>query len=149
MDQIAPGTYSARASSWAWETTKDGVPCLAVRFVLLDSEHAIDARMFFDADRPDARGKTARDRSLAALRAMGLEGPLAEVLEGLDRGTVELVTDTSERGYPRVRWINPPSRGGSSPVRVFAAPQPQQLRAFLASVNGSAPPRKAAADVPF
>ena len=154
MDQLQPGTYTARATSWAWETTRDGTPCLAVRFVIADSEHAIDARLFFDVERADKTGKTPRDRSMAALRAMGLEGPLAESMAGLDRGTVELVTDISERGYSRVKWINPPSRGGSAPVRVFAAPQPQQLRAFLATVNGSTPapaasPRKAGGEVPF
>ena len=148
MDQLTPGTYSARATSWAWETTREGTPCLAVRFALADSTQSIDARLFFDSDRADKAGKTPLDRSMAALRAMGLAGPLAENMTGLDRGTVEIVTDVSERGYPRVKWVNPPGRGSDGPVRVFAAPQPQQLRAFLARVNAAAP-APAAPAVPF
>jgi hypothetical protein len=148
MDQLAPGTYSARATSWAWDASREGTPCLAVRFALEGSDVALDGRLFFDSDRPDKAGKTPLDRSLVALRAMGLEGPLAETMTGLDRGTVELVTDINDRGYPRIKWINPPSRSGDGPVRVFAAPPAPTLRAFLARVNAAAPaPRKA--DVPF
>ena len=148
MDQLAPGTYSARATSWAWDASREGTPCLAVRFVLEGSEHAIDARLFFDADRPDKAGKTPLDRSMAALRAMGLVGPLAETMDGLDKGTVEIVADVNEKGYPRVKWVNPPGRSGG-PVRVFAAPAAPTLKAFLARVNAASPSPSRKADVPF
>ena len=44
MDQLAPGTYSARATSWAWDASREGTPCLAVRFALEGSDVALDGQ---------------------------------------------------------------------------------------------------------
>ncbi|MBF9687084.1 hypothetical protein IAI39_11375, partial [Streptococcus pseudopneumoniae] len=62
---IEPGTYSARATAWAWDTTQNGKPFLTINF---DVEGAtVRGRLYFDTDRTDTNGRTGADRSMEAL----------------------------------------------------------------------------------
>ena len=68
---INRGTYTARATRWAWDTTQTEAVCLALMFRFTDEPHAeIDGRLYFDTDRPDDNGRTTADRSIEVLRAM-------------------------------------------------------------------------------
>lgn len=134
-DTLPPGTYLARAVSWAWDTDRDGNPCIAIMFALSEGRPGwqIDGKLYLDDARQDAKGRTALDRSMEALRAMGLQGDLAAELTGLDTGDVSLVTDINDKGYARVKWINAPR--SARELRVFAAPAAQELSGFLARIN--------------
>ena len=105
---LPPGTYRARAQSWAWDTTKNGDPCIALMFELLDGKpgYQIDGRLYLDESKPDAKGRTAHSRSMEALHAMGLQGDLTADLAGIDQGEVNLVTDINEKGYACVKWMS-------------------------------------------
>lgn len=113
--------------------------CLALVFQIAEGEAAgeqIDARLYFDTEKPDARGRTAADRSIEALRAMGLTGGLDTIDEGtggLDAGLVSLVVEMKDNGYPAVKFINAP-RGGRD-LRTFAPPPADAKRAFFAQMN--------------
>ena len=133
---LPPGTYRARAQSWAWDTTKNGDPCIAIMFELIDGKpgYQIDGRLYLDESKPDAKGRTALSRSMEALHAMGLQGDLTADLAGIDQGEVNLVTDINEKGYACVKWINAPR--SPRELRTFAPPPAQTLNAFLSRVNG-------------
>ena len=93
----------------------------------------IDGTLYLDESKADAKGRTALDRSMEALRAMGLNGELTAELDGLDAGEVSLVTDINERGYSRVKWINAPR--APRELRTFAPPAAPELNGFLAKLN--------------
>lgn len=134
-ETLPPGEYRARAISWAWDTDRDGNPCIKLMFELLDGKPGwqIDGTLYLDESKADAKGRTALDRSMEALRAMGLEGDLAADLQGLDAGEVTLVTHIKENGYAAVKWINAPR--SARELRVFAAPSAPELNGFLAKIN--------------
>ena len=138
--QITPGTHTARAIRWAWDTTQSGAMCLAIMFELTDGEHAgaqIDGRLYFDTDRPDTRGRTAADRSLEALRALGLKGDLDTIDEGvggLDGGSASLVIENNAKGFPAVKYINVP-HGAGRELRTFQPPAQDAKRAFFAQMK--------------
>ena len=134
---INPGTYTARATRWAWDTTQTEAVCLALMFRFTDEPHAeIDGRLYFDTDRPDDNGRTAADRSIEVLRAMGLKGGLETITDegggGLDTGDVSLVIE-EKNGYPRVKYVNAPRRNRD--LRTFAPPPADAKRAFFAQMN--------------
>ncbi len=139
--QITPGSYTARAIRWAWDTTQSGAMCLALMFEIADGDHTgaqIDGRLYFDTDRPDTRGRTAADRSLEALRSMGLKGDLDTITDegggGLDTGGVTLVVENNAKGYPAVKYIN--ALGGSGrEFKTFAPPPQDAKRAFFAQMK--------------
>jgi hypothetical protein len=134
-DTLPPGTYTARAVSWAWDTDRDSNPCIKIMFALSDGRPGwqIDGTLYLDESKADAKGRTALDRSMEALRAMGLTGDLTAELNGLDAGEVSLVTDINERGYARVKWINAPR--SARELRTFAPPAAPELNGFLAKLN--------------
>lgn len=131
-----PGTYRARAVEWSWDTAKSGDPCLSLIFGFTGEHEGfrLDGRMYFDTDKPDAKGKTALDRSMEVLAAMGLQnGELSTEMPGIDQGEVDLVCEINEKGYLAVKWINAPR--SKRELRIFAAPEPPVLNSFLAKVN--------------
>lgn len=134
-DTLPPGTYTARCVSAAWDTDRDGNPCIALMFALSDGRPGwqIDGKLYLDESKQDAKGRTALDRSMEALRAMGLQGELTAELVGLDQGDVSLVTDINDKGYARVKFINAPRR--ERELRVFAPPAAPELNGFLAKIN--------------
>lgn len=134
-DTLPPGTYTARCVSAAWDTDREGNPCIALMFVLSDGRPGwqIDGKLYLDESKQDAKGRTALDRSMEALRAMGLQGELTADLVGLDQGDVSLVTDINDKGYARVKFINAPRR--ERELRVFAPPAAPELNGFLAKIN--------------
>lgn len=134
-----PGTYRARAIEWRWDTAKSGEPCLAILFELTSGQPGfqLDSRLYFDTEKQDTKGRTAMDRSMEALRALGLQGEaLTAEMAGIDQGEVDLVCETNERGYLAVKWINAPR--AKRELRTFAEPEAPTLNAFLAKVNGRA-----------
>lgn len=135
------GTYGARCTAWSWDTTKNGDPCLALLFELTAGKpgYALDGRLYFDTDKEDSKGRTAADRSLEALHAMGFEGDLGS-LDMLDAdpdcikaGTVDLVVEINEKGYPRVKFVNAPR--SARELRVFAEPDAQTKGGFFAKMR--------------
>lgn len=136
---ITAGTHTARARAWSWDKTKDEAVCLAIMFELTEGDLAglqIDGRLYFDTDRPDTKGRTAADRSIEALRGMGLKGGLDTIDEnegGLDSGLVSLVVEINAEGWPRVKFINPAR--GARELRTFAPPNASEKRAFFAQMN--------------
>ena len=131
---LPDGTYRARAVEWSWDTAKSGEPCIALMFELLDHNgYRIDGRLYLDTDKQDSKGRTSLDRSMEALRAMGLQGPIVADLQGLDAGEVSLVTEHNQKGYPAVRWINAPRKARE--LRTFEVPQTGALNGFLAKLN--------------
>ena len=134
-DTLPPGTYTARAISWAWDTDKNGDPCIKIMFALSDGRpgYQLDGTLYLDESKPDAKGRTALDRGMEALRAMGLDGDLTAELDGIDRGDVSLVTDINAKGYARVRFVNAPR--AARELRTFAPPAAPELNGFLAKLN--------------
>ena len=133
-NDLPDGTYRARACEWSWDTAKSGEPCLAIMFELIDHNgYRIDGRLYLDTEKQDAKGRTALDRSMEALHAMGLQGPLTAELAGLDAGEVSLVIETNAKGYPAVKWINAPRKPRE--LRTFEVPQTGALNGFLARLN--------------
>ncbi len=138
--QITPGTYTAKAMRWAWDTTQSGAMCLALLFELADGEHGgtqIEGRLYFDTDRADAKGRTTADRSMEALRSMGLKGDLDTIDEGtggLDAGAVTLVIENNAKCYPAVKYINAPGGSGRD-LKTFAPPAQDAKRAFFAAMK--------------
>lgn len=140
MTTIDAGNYTAKATRWAWDTAKDGGMCLALVFEITEGDAAgaqIDGRLYFDTDRADANNRTAADRSMEALRAMGLRGGMESITDegggGLDAGTVHLVVEINAKGYPTVKYINAP-RGGRE-LRTFSPPGAQAKQTFFAQMN--------------
>ena len=134
-DTLPPGTYTARAISWAWDTDRNGEPCIKIMFALSDGRpgYQLDGTLYLDESKPDAKGRTALDRGMEALRAMGLDGDLTAELDGIDRGDVSLVTDINAKGYARVRFVNAPR--AARELRTFAPPAAPELNGFLAKLN--------------
>lgn len=141
---LQAGTYSAKCTTWSWDTTKSGDPCLAMLFTLTNGKpgYALDGRLYFDTDKEDSKGRTAADRSLEALRALGFEGDLSS-LDYLDAapdclkaGTVDLVVEINEKGYPQVKFINAPRTGRD--LRVFAEPDAGTKGGFFAKMKARA-----------
>lgn len=134
-ETLPPGTYTARAVSWAWDTDRDGNPCIKIMFALSDGRPGwqIDGTLYLDESKPDAKGRTALSRSMEALRAMGLSGDLTAELDGLDAGEVSLVTTINEKNYSKVQFINAPR--APRELRTFAPPAAPELNGFLAKLN--------------
>ena len=139
---LPKGDYSAKCSRWAWDTAKSGDPCLACQFTLTSGRPGwtLEGRLYFDMDetRADKFGRTAADRSLEALHAMGFEGDLGS-LDGLDadpdcitRGEVTLVVDINEKGYNVVKFINAPR--STRELKVFAEPDQGTKQGFFAKM---------------
>lgn len=134
---ITPGNYSARAINWHWDTPKSGTGmCLALMLRVESGPHAgaeVRGTLYFDTERVDAKGRTAADRSIDALRSMGLRGELDTIDEnagGLDAGTVSIVVETNDKGYPFAKYINP-----ASSFSAFAPPPADAKRAFFAQMK--------------
>ena len=98
----SPGKYRGlKASSWAWETSKDGNVylqlLLLLEVVMVEGEEPktfhVRGRLNFQ-DTVDARGKTVFQKSFEALRSLGLKGTDLSVIgenEGpLGEGTVDI-----------------------------------------------------------
>ena len=142
MTTIDAGNYTAKATRWAWDTAKDGGMCLALVFEITEGDAAgaqIDGRLYFDTDRADANNRTAADRSMEALRAMGLTGDIDTIDEdvgGLDQGDVEVVIKIKDNGYPEAKFINAP-RGGAT-LKAFAPPPVDAKKAFFAQMKARA-----------
>jgi hypothetical protein len=112
--------------------------CLALILRLTGGEE-VRGRLYFDTDKADKNGRTTADRSLEALRAMGLVGDLDAIDEdtgGLDQGDCEVVIEINENGYAQARFINAP-RGGQT-LKAFAPPPVDQKKAFFAQMKARA-----------
>lgn len=154
MGFVAGSTHTARAVRWAWDTAKSGGLCLA--FVLRVTEpdgpqdgKTLPGRLYFDTDKADKSGRTAADRSMETLRAMGLQGEIDAVDEdagGLDRGDVQVVVKLNDKGYPEAQYINPPRTGHN--LRLFEAPDASAKREFFAKLKGEVPGANAPAARP-
>lgn len=131
---IEPGTYSARAQAWAWDTSRDGKPYLSIN---LDVDGAtVRGRLYFDVDRTDANGRTTAERSVEVLRAMGLRTNLRALVTGaerIDTGRVSVEVVHNEKGYPEAKYINAPFA-----PKVFQAPTREQMLELIAAVDGAA-----------
>ena len=150
------GTYTGRATRWAWDTTRDGSMCLRVAIQV--AGEIVRGTLYFDTDREDTKGRTAADRSMEVLRAMGLRGGLDTITDegggGLDQGEVSVVVEIDRGGYCVAKYINAPQV-----VRAFSAPSPDAKRAFFAQMNprleqpaptrGFAPTPAQDDDIPF
>lgn len=130
---IEPGTHSARAQAWAWDTTKDGKPYLTINF---DVDGAtVRGRLYFDTDRTDANGRTSAERSMEVLRAMGLRTNLRALVTGaerIDTGRVSIEVVHNDKGYPEAKYINAPLA-----PKVFQAPTREQMLELIAAVDGT------------
>ncbi len=147
LKDVKAGTYSARPTLFAWDTDKNGEVCMPMMLELCDCDYAgiqVEGRLYFDTDRVDSKGKTAADRSMETLRAIGLPGGTLESIDehGIGNGLVSVVVDINPAGYPVAKFINPPG-GGRNGVKVFEAPAPDAKAAFFAKMRalsgGSAP----------
>ena len=122
---------------WLWDTAPKGGVCLALILRLASTRgEEIRGRLYFDTDQADKNGRTTADRSMEALRAMGLTGDLDTIDEdvgGLDQGDVEVVIKIKENGYPEAKFINAP-RGGTT-LKAFAPPPVDEKKAFFATLN--------------
>ena len=130
--------HPARAVRWLWDTAPKGGVCLALILRLASGEE-IRGRLYFDTDQADKNGRTTADRSMEALRAMGLTGDLDTIDEdvgGLDQGDVEVVIKIKENGYPEAKFINAP-RGGTT-LKAFAPPPVDEKKAFFAKMKARA-----------
>lgn len=138
---IEPGTYSARAQAWAWDTTKDGKPYLTIN---LDVDGAtVRGRLYFDTDRTDANGHTSAERSMEVLRAMGLRTNLRALVTGaerIDTGRVSVEVIHNDKGYPEAKYINAPLA-----PKVFQPPTREQMLQLIAAVDGTTPATRAPA----
>ncbi len=130
--------HPARAVRWLWDTAPKGGVCLALILRLASGEE-IRGRLYFDTDQADKNGRTTADRSMEALRAMGLQGDLDTIDEdvgGLDQGDVEVVIKIKDNGYPEAKFINAP-RGGAT-LKAFAPPPVDAKKAFFAQMKARA-----------
>ena len=136
---LADGSkHPARAVLWLWDTAPKGGVCLALILRLATGEE-IRGRLYFDTDQADKNGRTTADRSMEALRAMGLVGELDTIDEdvgGLDQGDVEVVIKIKDNGYPEAKFINAP-RGGAT-LKAFAPPPVDAKKAFFAQMKARA-----------
>ena len=132
---ITPGTYTARATQWHWDTTKDGEMCLKLKFqTKSEPPHEVNGTLYFNTDKADQKGRTAADRSMEALRSMGLRGDLdtvtAEGGGGLSQGDVSIVVEINDRGFAFAKYINPVAS-----FTPFAPPSQDAKRAFFAQMK--------------
>lgn len=156
--------HPARVVACLWDKAQRGGLCLALKLRITTGPRAgecLTGRLYFDTDRADDKGRTAADRSMEALDAMGCNGDLESIVDGdgagvLDQGDVEIVVGINAKGYPGAKFINPPSSGGGD-VRAFDAPSEGDKRSFFAQMkaraqangmrakaSGTAPARQAA-----
>ena len=131
---LKPGTYPARTRLFAWDTDRNGEVCLNLLLTLVDCEAEgieVEGKLFFDTERVDAKGRTAADRSMEVLRAMGLPGGTLESIDaedgGINNGLVSVVVEITDKGYPVAKYINAPG-GGRGEVKVWAPPAPDASR---------------------
>jgi len=132
------GKHKGRAIEWKWETDSYGTPCIAVMFSIDGGSfdgYRVDGKLYLDNEKADKHGRTARERSMRALRAMGLVGELTYELDGIDANVVDLVIDTNAKGYAFVKWVNDPNAGNGRTLKVFNEPPRQQIASFLAQLN--------------
>lgn len=130
--------HPARAVRWLWDTAPKGGVCLALILRLASGEE-IRGRLYFDTDQADKNGRTTADRSMEALRAMGLQGDLDTIDEdvgGLDQGDVEVVIRIKDNGYPEAKFINAPRTGAA--LKAFAPPPVDAKKAFFAAMKARA-----------
>ena len=121
---IAPGTYRARATGHTvpehvrWGRAEKGNEQIAIRFVLLgEGDQETPDQIWWVgtfADTPNAKGTTAAQITLTALRNCGWRGDDPSNLVGIDSEIVEL--DCQEDTYNgvtrvKVRWVNKPGAG--------------------------------------
>lgn len=141
---LKPGTYPARTRLFAWDTDRNGEVCLNLLLTLVDCEAEgieVEGKLYFDTSRVDAKGRTAADRSLEVLHAMGLPGGTLESIDlrpedggGINDGLVSVVVEITDKGYPVARYINVPN-GGRGEVKVWAPPAPDAKAAFFAKMR--------------
>ena len=137
--------HLARAVRWLWDTAQSGGMCLALILRLTTGEE-VRGKLYFDTDKADKNGRTTADRSLEALRAMGLEGDIDTIDEdtgGLDRGDCEVVIGINANGYAHAKFINAP-RGGQT-LKAFAPPPVDAKKAFFAQMKARAAATQASA----
>ncbi len=135
---ITLGTYTARATRWHWDTPKSGTGmCLALMLCVEGGPHTgkeLRGTLYFDTEKADAQGRTAADRSIEALRSMGLKGALETITDegggGLGEGLVSIKVEFNEKGYPFAKYINP-----ATTFTAFAPPPADTKRAFFAQMN--------------
>ena len=85
---VDAGTYTARFARWHWDTSKKGDMCLAAMLRITGGPfdgQQVRGTLYFDTDKADKSGRTAADRSLETLRAMGLTGEIRRQLGPLGR----------------------------------------------------------------
>lgn len=141
---LKPGTYPARTRLFAWDTDRNGEVCLNLLLTLVDCEAEgieVEGKLYFDTSRVDAKGRTAADRSLEVLHAMGLPGGTLESIDlrpedggGINNGLVSVVVEITDKGYPVAKYINVPN-GGRGEVKVWAPPAPDAKAAFFAKMR--------------
>lgn len=141
---LKPGTYPARTRLFAWDTDRNGEVCLNLLLTLVDCEAEgieVEGKLYFDTSRVDAKGRTAADRSLEVLHAMGLPGGTLESIDlrpedggGINNGLVSVVVEITDKGYPVAKYINAPG-GGRGEVKVWAPPAPDAKAAFFAKMR--------------
>lgn len=137
--------HPARVVACLWDKAQRGGLCLALKLRITTGPRAgecLTGRLYFDTDRADDKGRTAADRSMEALDAMGCNGDLESIVDGdgagvLDQGDVEIVVGINAKGYPGAKFINPPSSGGGD-VRAFDAPSEGDKRSFFAQMKARA-----------
>jgi hypothetical protein len=158
---LKPGTYPARTRLFAWDTDRNGEVCLNLLLTLVDCEAEgieVEGKLYFDTSRVDAKGRTAADRSMEVLHAMGLPGGTLESIDlrpedggGINDGLVSVVVEITDKGYPVARYINVPN-GGRGEVKVWAPPAPDVKAAFFAKMRalsgGTAPAPRPQAPAP-
>jgi len=155
---LKPGTYPARTRLFAWDTDRNGEVCLNLLLTLVDCEAEgieVEGKLYFDTSRVDTKGRTAADRSLEVLHAMGLPGGTLESIDapdgGINNGLVSVVVEITDKGYPVAKYINAPG-GGRGEVKVWAPPAPDAKAAFFAKMRalsgGTAPAPRPQAPAP-
>ena len=134
--------HPARVTGCLWDKAQSGGLCLALKLRITGGPREgeeLRGRLYFDTERSDSKGRTAFDRSMEALDAMGCSGDLESIVDGdgagvLDRGDVEIVVGLDKNGYPGAKFINRPSSGGVQ-LKAFDAPTEQDKRAFFAQMK--------------
>lgn len=99
---IEAGRYKARATEWKLGVTKNGGEQIGVLFQLDDGQTITWYSYFTE--------KTV-ERTLESLEHMGWDGRSITDPKGLDLNEVSLVvemekSETDDKMYPRVRWVN-------------------------------------------
>lgn len=134
--------HPARVVGCLWDKAQHGGLCLALKLRITDGPRVneeLRGRLYFDTERPDKQGRTALDRSMEALEAMGCTGDLESIVDGdgagvLDGGDVEIVVGINQKGYPEAKFINRPNVGGVQ-LKAFDAPTDNDKRAFFAQMK--------------